>query len=222
MDDIRVLLVDDQELFRAGVAVIIDAQAGMRVIGQAGDGAEAVRLVDELGPDVVLMDIRMPEMDGVEATREIFTPTRAARRERPVRVVVLTTFNLDDRAATAIRYGASGFLLKDTTPVMLSNAIRTVHAGNAVLAPQDLAVLLEGEFRTRRPLPHSYRTLTEKEQQILAAVAHGLSNAEIARQQFLSESTIKTHVGSILRKLDLRDRVQIVVFAHQHGPLDDR
>jgi DNA-binding NarL/FixJ family response regulator len=221
MDDIRVLLVDDQELFRAGVAVIIDAQAGMRVIGQAGDGAEAVRLVDELGPDVVLMDIRMPEMDGVEATREIFTPTRAARRERPVRVVVLTTFNLDDRAATAIRYGASGFLLKDTTPVMLSNAIRTVHAGNAVLAPQDLAVLLEGEFRTRRPLPHSYRTLTEKEQQILAAVAHGLSNAEIAQQQFLSESTIKTHVGSILRKLDLRDRVQIVVFAHQHGLLDN-
>jgi DNA-binding NarL/FixJ family response regulator len=222
MDDIRVLLVDDQELFRAGVAVIIDAQAGMRVIGQAGDGAEAVRLVDELGPDVVLMDIRMPEMDGVEATREIFTPTRAARRERPVRVVVLTTFNLDDRAATAIRYGASGFLLKDTTPVLLSNAIRTVHAGNAVLAPQDLAVLLEGEFRTRRPLPHSYRTLTEKEQQILAAVAHGLSNAEIAQRQFLSESTIKTHVGSILRKLHLRDRVQIVVFAHQHGPLDDR
>jgi DNA-binding NarL/FixJ family response regulator len=221
MDDIRVLLVDDQELFRAGVAVIIDAQAGMRVIGQAGDGAEAVRLVDELGPDVVLMDIRMPEMDGVEATREIFTPTRAARRERPVRVVVLTTFNLDDRAATAIRYGASGFLLKDTTPVLLSNAIRTVHAGNAVLAPQDLAVLLEGEFRTRRPLPHSYRTLTEKEQQILAAVAHGLSNAEIAQQQFLSESTIKTHVGSILRKLDLRDRVQIVVFAHQHGLLDN-
>jgi DNA-binding NarL/FixJ family response regulator len=221
MDDIRVLLVDDQELFRAGVAVIIDAQAGMRVIGQAGDGAEAVRLVDELGPDVVLMDIRMPEMDGVEATREIFTPTRAARRERPVRVVVLTTFNLDDRAATAIRYGASGFLLKDTTPVLLSNAIRTVHAGNAVLAPQDLAVLLEGEFRTRRPLPHSYRTLTEKEQQILAAVAHGLSNAEIAQQQFLSESTIKTHVGSILRKLELRDRVQIVVFAHQHGLLDN-
>ena len=221
MDDIRVLLVDDQELFRAGVAVIIDAQAGMRVIGQAGDGAEAVRLVDELGPDVVLMDIRMPEMDGVEATRKIFTPTRAARRERPVRVVVLTTFNLDDRAATAIRYGASGFLLKDTTPVLLSNAIRTVHAGNAVLAPQDLAVLLEGEFRTRRPLPHSYRTLTEKEQQILAAVAHGLSNAEIAQQQFLSESTIKTHVGSILRKLELRDRVQIVVFAHQHGLLDN-
>jgi DNA-binding NarL/FixJ family response regulator len=221
MDDIRVLLVDDQELFRAGVAVIIDAQAGMRVIGQAGSGAEAVRLVDELGPDVVLMDIRMPEMDGVEATREIFTPTRAARRERPVRVVVLTTFNLDDRAATAIRYGASGFLLKDTTPVLLSNAIRTVHAGNAVLAPQDLAVLLEGEFRTRRPLPHSYRTLTEKEQQILAAVAHGLSNAEIAQQQFLSESTIKTHVGSILRKLELRDRVQIVVFAHQHGLLDN-
>jgi DNA-binding NarL/FixJ family response regulator len=221
MDDIRVLLVDDQELFRAGLAVIVEAQAGMRVIGQAGDGAEAVRLVDELGPDVVLMDIRMPDMDGVEATRQIFTPARAAGRERPVRVLVLTTFNLDDRAATAIRHGASGFLLKDTTPVLLSNAIRTVHAGNAVLAPQDLAVLLEGEFRTHRALPHSYRTLTGKEQQILAAVARGLSNAEIAQQQFLSESTIKTHVGSILRKLDLRDRVQIVVFAYQHGPLDN-
>jgi DNA-binding NarL/FixJ family response regulator len=221
MDDIRVLLVDDQELFRAGVAVIVDAQVGMHVVGQAGDGAEAVRLVDELRPDVVLLDIRMPEMDGVEATRQIFSPARAARRERPVRVVALTTFNLDDRAATAIRFGASGFLLKDTTPVLLSNAIRTVHAGNAVLAPQDLAVLLEGEFRTRRALPRGYYTLTAKEQEILAAVAHGLSNAEIAQRQFLSESTIKTHVGGILRKLDLRDRVQIVVFAHQHGLLDD-
>jgi DNA-binding NarL/FixJ family response regulator len=221
MHDIRVMLVDDQELFRAGVAVIVDAQTGMEVIGQAGDGIEAVRLVDELSPDVVLMDLRMPEMDGVEATRQIFSPSRAAHRERPVRVVVLTTFNLDDRAATAIRYGASGFLLKDTTPALLSNAIRTVHAGNAVLAPQDLAVLLEGEFRSRRALPDSYRTLTDKEQDILAAVARGLSNSEIAQQHFLSESTVKTHVGSILRKLTLRDRVQIVVFAHQHGLLAD-
>ena len=217
MEDIRVLLVDDQELFRAGVAVIIDAQVGMRVIGQAGDGHEAIQLVDELSPDVVLMDIRMPDMDGVEATRQIFSPDRSARRLEPVRVVVLTTFNLDDRAATAIRYGASGFLLKDTTPVQLSDAIRTVHAGNAVLAPQDLAELLEGKFRSRRALPDSYRALTDKEHEILDAVARGLSNAEIARQVFASESTVKTHVGSILRKLDLRDRVQIVVFAHEHG-----
>jgi DNA-binding NarL/FixJ family response regulator len=216
MHDIRVLLVDDQELFRAGVAVMVDAQTGMEVVGQAGDGSEAVRLVDELSPDVVLMDIRMPGVDGVEATRQIFSPTRAASRERPVRVVVLTTFNLDDRAATAIRYGASGFLLKDTTPVLLADAVRTVHAGNAVLAPQDLAVLLEGEFRSRRALPDSYRSLTRKEQEILASVARGLSNSEIAHQLFLSESTVKTHVGSILRKLDLRDRVQVVVFAHQH------
>ncbi len=216
MHDIRVLLVDDQELFRAGVAVMVDAQTGMEVVGQAGDGSEAVRLVDELSPDVVLMDIRMPGVDGVEATRQIFSPTRAASRERPVRVVVLTTFNLDDRAATAIRYGASGFLLKDTTPVLLADAVRTVHAGNAVLAPQDLAVLLEGEFRSRRALPDSYRSLTRKEQEILASVARGLSNSEIAQQLFLSESTVKTHVGSILRKLDLRDRVQVVVFAHQH------
>jgi DNA-binding NarL/FixJ family response regulator len=216
MHDIRVLLVDDQELFRAGVAVMVDAQTGMEVVGQAGDGSEAVRLVDELSPDVVLMDIRMPGVDGVEATRRIYSPTRAASRERPVRVVVLTTFNLDDRAATAIRYGASGFLLKDTTPVLLADAVRTVHAGNAVLAPQDLAVLLEGEFRSRRALPDSYRSLTGKEQEILASVARGLSNSEIAHQLFLSESTVKTHVGSILRKLDLRDRVQVVVFAHQH------
>ena len=148
-EQIRVLLVDDQDLFREGVKVIVDAQDGVEVVGTAGDGLEAVRLVDELSPDVVLMDIRMPEMDGVEATRQIFLPDRAARREKPVRVVVLTTFNLDDRAATAIRYGASGFLLKRTTPVMLRDAIRTVHAGNAVLAPDDLSALLDGQFRAR-------------------------------------------------------------------------
>jgi len=146
-DPITVLLVDDQDLFREGVRVIVDAQEGLEVVGAASDGIEAVRLVDDLSPDVVLMDVRMPEMDGVEATRQIFLPERVARRERPVRVIVLTTFNLDDRAATAIRYGASGFLLKGTTPVMLRDAIRTVHAGNAVLAPQDLAVLLDGQFQ---------------------------------------------------------------------------
>lgn len=214
---IRVLLVDDQELFRAGVAVIVDAQDGMEVVGQAGDGLEAVRLADELEPDVVLMDIRMPEMDGVEATRQLFLPDRVGRRSTPLRVVVLTTFNLDDRAATAIRYGASGFLLKDTTPVMLRDAIRTVHAGNAVLAPQDLSTLLDGQFQARTPVPASYLSLTEKEREVFAAVARGLSNTEIAGQVFLSESTVKTHVGAILRKLALRDRVQIVVFAHEHG-----
>jgi DNA-binding NarL/FixJ family response regulator len=214
---ISVLLVDDQDLFREGVRVIVDAQDGMEVVGAAADGFEAVRLVDELAPDVVLMDIRMPEMDGVEATRQIFLPDRAAQREKPVRVIVLTTFNLDDRAATAIRYGASGFLLKGTTAVMLRDAIRTVHAGNAVLAPSDLSTLLEGQFRSRTPAPTAYGALTDKEREVFDAVARGLSNAEIGAQVFASESTVKTHVGAILRKLGLRDRVQIVVFAHEHG-----
>jgi DNA-binding NarL/FixJ family response regulator len=216
-DPIRVLLVDDQELFREGVRVIVDAQDGMEVVGAAADGLEAIQLVDELEPDVVLMDIRMPEMDGVEATRQIFQPERVARRSQPVRVIVLTTFNLDDRAATAIRHGASGFLLKDTTPVMLRDAIRTVHGGNAVLAPADLSTLLDVQFVQALPAPPSYLTLTDKEREVFDAVARGLSNTEIAAQIFAGESTVKTHVGAILRKLALRDRVQIVVFAHQHG-----
>lgn len=219
---IRVLLVDDQELFREGVRVIVDAQDGMGVVGTAADGLEAVALVEELEPDVVLMDIRMPDMDGVEATRQIFLPERAARRQRPVRVVVLTTFNLDDRAATAIRHGASGFLLKGTTPVMLADAIRTVHAGNAVLAPTDLTTLLDGRLRSQAPLPPAYLTLTDKEREVFTAVARGLSNTEIAGLVFLSESTVKTHVGAILRKLGLRDRVQIVVFAYEHGLVGER
>jgi DNA-binding NarL/FixJ family response regulator len=216
-DPIRVVLVDDQELFRAGVSVIVDAQADMEVVGQAADGRAAVQVVDEQQPDVVLMDIRMPELDGVEATRLIFSPDRTARRDNPVRVVVLTTFNLDDRAATAIRHGASGFLLKDATPAMLCDAIRTVHTGNAVLAPADLTSLLAGTFRERRPAPPGLDQLTAKEREVLSAVARGLSNAEIADEVFASESTVKTHVGGILRKLGLRDRVQIVVFAHEHG-----
>ncbi|MET0822020.1 MAG: response regulator transcription factor [Aeromicrobium sp.] len=216
-DPIRVVLVDDQELFRAGVAVIVDAQADMEVVGQAADGRAAVQVVDEQQPDVVLMDIRMPELDGVEATRLIFSPDRTARRARPVRVVVLTTFNLDDSAATAIRHGASGFLLKDATPAMLCDAIRTVHTGNAVLAPADLTSLLAGTFRERRPAPAGLDQLTAKEREVLSAVARGLSNSEIADEVFASESTVKTHVGGILRKLGLRDRVQIVVFAHEHG-----
>jgi DNA-binding NarL/FixJ family response regulator len=216
-DEITVLLVDDQELFREGVRVIIDAQEGMRVIGAAGNGMEAIRLVDELRPDVVLMDIRMPQMDGVEASMQIFAPERVARRTKPVRVIVLTTFNLDDRAATAIRHGASGFLLKDTTPLMLRDAIRTVHGGNAVLAPQDLATLLDRQFQAEVAPPAAFLGLTDKEREVFTAVARGLSNAEIAGTVFASESTVKTHVGAILRKLALRDRVQIVVFAHEHG-----
>ncbi|MGB3258473.1 MAG: response regulator transcription factor [Ornithinimicrobium sp.] len=214
---IRVLLVDDQELFRAGVAVMIDAQPDLTVVGQAADGKSAVALCEDVKPDVVLMDIRMPEMDGVEATRQIFAPQRAARRDRPVRVIVLTTFNLDDRAATAIRYGASGFLLKGASPAMLTDAIRTVHGGNAVLAPTDLTALLEGQFQSRRELPAPFTSLTAREREVLHGVARGLSNVEVGRLIFASESTVKTHVGAVLRKLGLRDRVQIVVFAHEHG-----
>jgi DNA-binding NarL/FixJ family response regulator len=217
---IRVLLVDDQDLFREGVRVIVDAQDGMEVVGTAADGLEAVRMVDDLAPDVVLMDIRMPEMDGVEATRQIFSPERVSRRAAEgttVRVVVLTTFDLDDRAATAIRHGASGFLLKDTTPLRLRDAIRTVHGGNAVLAPQDLATLLDRQFQAEVRPPVEFIGLTDKEREVFTAVARGLSNAEIAGTLFASESTVKTHVGAILRKLELRDRVQIVVFAHEHG-----
>jgi DNA-binding NarL/FixJ family response regulator len=216
---IKVVLADDQELFRAGIAVIVDAQPDMEVVGSAADGAGAIRLVDQFSPDVVLMDIRMPGMDGAEATQQIFSPARMARRIRPVRVIVLTTFNLDDRAATAIRFGASGFLLKDTTPAMLQDAIRMVHSGNAVLAPRGLKSLMEGQFVARRPVPDQFGALTDKEREVFGAVARGLSNAEIAQEIFASESTVKTHVGAILRKLNLRDRVQIVVFAHDHGLL---
>ncbi len=216
-EPIRVLLVDDQDLFREGVRVIVNAQPGMSVVGSVGNGLDAVQAVTDLEPDVVLMDIRMPEMDGVEATRQIFTSERVAARDRPVRVVVLTTFNLDDRAATAIRYGASGFLLKGTTPSLLADAIRTVHTGHAVLAPEDLATLMSGQFSARPAVPGAFGDLTDKEREVFTAVARGLSNAEIAALTFSGESTVKTHVGAILRKLGLRDRVQVVVFAHQHG-----
>lgn len=214
---IRVLLVDDQELFRAGLAVMIDAQDDMHVVGLIADGVEAVRAVEHQQPDVVLMDVRMPIMDGVEATRQIFAPERSSRREQPVRVIVLTTFNLDDRAATAIRYGASGFLLKDATPPMLLQAIRTVYAGTAVLAPTELASLLQGSFPSVRPVPATYQMLTDREREVFTKVAQGLSNSEIASELFAGESTVKTHVGAILRKLEVRDRVQVVVFAHEHG-----
>jgi DNA-binding NarL/FixJ family response regulator len=221
-DPIRVLLVDDQELFRSGVALTLGAEADLEIVGQAANGHEAVRLVDETRPDVVLMDIRMPELDGVEATRQIFAPHVASRRDHPVRVIVLTTFNLDDRAATAIRYGASGFLLKDTTPASLSAAIRTVHAGSGVIGPDDLGALLDTTTRGTTAVPSEYETLTDKEREIVREIATGRNNAEIATALFLSESTIKTHVGSVLRKLDLRDRVQVVVFAYEHGLVPKR
>ena len=212
---IRVLVADDQALFRSGVAATLSAQPDLDVVAQAANGREAVTLVAELEPDVVLMDIRMPVMDGVEATRQIFAPSSIAGRSRATRVIVLTTFNLDDQAAAAIRLGASGFLLKDTTPDFLAACIRTVHAGNAVIAPNELVTLLDRRHSRAAPTAR-YLTLTAKEREVLGEVARGLSNREISQRIFLSESTIKTHVGSILRKLALRDRVQIVVYAYEH------
>lgn len=210
---IRVVLVDDQALFRSAIRVILEAQGDIKVVGEASDGAEGVRLVDDLDPDVVLMDIRMPDMDGVEATRRILDPAR----ETGAKVLVLTTFNLDDRAATAIRHGASGFLLKDITPAALVDAVRTVHLGHAVIAPRDLAALLDGSFRGQPSTPSGYDSLSEREREVFQLVAAGHSNAEIAGTIYASESTVKAHVGSILRKLGLRDRVQVVVAAYEHG-----
>jgi DNA-binding NarL/FixJ family response regulator len=216
-DPVRVLLVDDQHLFRAGVRTVLDSRPDIDVVGEADDGFAAIEAVEALTPDVVLMDVRMPEMDGAEATRQILGEARAARRARPVRVIVLTTFALDDRAASAIRWGASGFLLKTATPAQLQDAVRTVHAGNAVLDREELMTLLDAHAPTRPPEPRSLARLTGRERDVFDAVARGLSNAEIAEELHASESTVKTHVGSVLRKLALRDRVRIVVFAYEHG-----
>ena len=215
---ISVLVADDQDLVRVGLRTLIESEEGMRVAGEAADGLSAVALAASERPDVVLMDVRMPGIDGLEATRRIAADPALAG----TRIVVLTTFELDEYVFDALRYGASGFLLKDITPAHLRNAILTVHAGNAVLAPDDLQKLLGGEFRAREAVPAAYAALTDKERQIVQLVARGLSNAEIGEVIFVSESTVKTHVGAILRKLGLRDRVQVVVFAHKHGLLDRR
>jgi DNA-binding NarL/FixJ family response regulator len=215
-EPIRVVLVDDQELFRAGVAVVIGAQPDLEVAGQAADGREALEVIARTRPDVVLMDVRMPRMGGVEATRELFSPGGYAG-PRP-RVVLLTTFELDEAAAAAIRLGASGFLLKDTAPELLCSAIRAVHRGGEIIAGRLASVLDVGAARPAPPpaARAAVATLTARERDVFLAAARGLSNAEIARSEFLSESTVKTHVSSVLAKLGLRDRVQLVVFAHEN------
>lgn len=212
---IRVMLVDDQELFRSAIRVIVNAQDDLEVVGEAADGEEAVALAAQLDPDVILMDIRMPGVDGVEATRRILEAAVASGSG--VKVLVLTTFNLDDRAATAIRHGASDFLLKDITPQMLTDSIRTVHSGNGVIAPDDLATLLDASFVAKPAPPAGFEELSEKEREVFALVSQGLSNVEIGQTIYASESTVKSHVGAILRKMGLRDRVQVVVAAYQHG-----
>ncbi|WP_448232004.1 response regulator [Microbacterium lacticum] len=215
-EPIRVVLVDDQALFRAGIRMVIDSQPDLEVVGEAGDGAEGVRVVRAAQPDVVLMDIRMPVMDGLAATAELLAD--GARGAAPPRIVMLTTFDLDEAAARAIQQGASGFLLKDADPEFLLAAIRTVHAGSAVIAAsatRDLFAHFAGPATAEVPPP--YAELTEREREIFALAARGLSNAEIAQREFLSEATVKTHISRILAKLGLRDRVQLVVFAFEHG-----
>jgi DNA-binding NarL/FixJ family response regulator len=212
--NIRIGLVDDQELVRAGFRMVLDAQPDMTVVGEAGDGLAAIELVRRFTCDVMVMDARMPRLDGVEATRRI----RAAG-ERP-RILMLTTFDLDEYAFAALKAGASGFLLKDVPPEELLFAIRAVHSGDSVVAPSTTRRLID-QFAHLLPgggpAPAELTGLTEREREVLVLVAQGLSNAEIAGKLFLSEATVKTHVGRILAKLDLRDRVQAVVYAYENG-----
>jgi DNA-binding NarL/FixJ family response regulator len=210
---ITVVLVDDQELMRVGFRMVLGAQEDMEVVGEAGNGKEAVELVERLRPDVVLMDVRMPVLDGVEATKLI---TEAGTSK----VLVMTTFDLDEYALSALRSGASGFLLKDTPPDHLVSALRSVASGDAVVSPSVTRRLLDrflgsagGQLRDAAVLD----VLTDREREVLVLIAQGLSNTEIARKLFLSEATVKTHVGRVLSKLDLRDRVQAVVLAYETG-----
>lgn len=214
---IRVLLVDDQPLLRTGFRMILEAEQDLVVVGEAGDGLQALDQVRALQPDVVLMDIRMPRMDGVEATRQITGP----ERNGPAKVLVLTTFDLDEYVVEALRAGASGFLLKDAPANELVQAIRVVAGGEAMLAPSITRRLLD-KYAGHLPsgedsLPDTLGTLTEREVEVLKLVARGLSNAEIAADLFVSETTVKTHVGHVLTKLGLRDRVQAAVYAYESG-----
>jgi DNA-binding NarL/FixJ family response regulator len=220
MSSIRVALVDDQAMFRRGISMIVRSQPDLEVVGEAGDGEQAIALVEREHPDVVLMDVRMPVMDGVTATKRILE-TAAARGEAGPRIVVLTTFDLDADAASAIRAGASGFVLKDADPDFLIAAIRTVHAGTAVVAASATRALLERfEPAAPRQPPPEFETLTQRERDVFALAAKGLSNSEIARTEFVSEATVKTHISNVLTKLALRDRVQLVVFAYENGLVD--
>jgi len=214
---IRVALVDDQALFRAGIRMLVNSQPDLEFVGEAGNGAEAIAMVAATRPDVVLMDIRMPVMDGIAATVAILADADT-RATTPPRVIVLTTFDLDEAATRAIRGGASGFVLKDADPEFLLAAIRTVHAGSSVIAASATRELFEHfAGRDTAPVPPQFENLTARERQIFALAARGLSNAEIATAEFLSEATVKTHISRILAKLGLRDRVQLVVFAFEHG-----
>ncbi|HEY1488714.1 MAG TPA: response regulator transcription factor [Micromonosporaceae bacterium] len=216
---ISILLVDDQPMLRMGFRLVLEAQEDMHVVGEAGDGADAVRQAAALRPEVVLMDVRMPGLDGIEATRQIVAAQSLSR------VLILTTFDLDEYAYAGLRAGASGFLLKDVPPPDLLSAIRAVASGDAVVAPSVTRRLLDvflphlpdASAAPGRPEPRELAALTVREREILILVAGGLSNAEIAAQLTLSEATVKTHVGRMLGKLYLRDRVQAVVYAYEHA-----
>jgi DNA-binding NarL/FixJ family response regulator len=218
MSRTSIVLVDDQELLRMGFRMVLDAQPDLELVGEAGDGEEALDVVERLQPDVVLMDVRMPGMDGVETTR------RLVERGGRSRVIILTTFDLDEYAYAALRAGASGFLLKDAQPADLVSAIRAVASGDSVVAPSTTRRLLASVVhqlpdpgRAAPPADPRLDEVTPREREILIAVARGLSNAEIAEELVLSEATVKTHVGRVLAKLELRDRVQIVVYAYERG-----
>jgi DNA-binding NarL/FixJ family response regulator len=211
---IRVLLVDDQALVRSGFRLILETREDLEVVGEAEDGREAVDLARRLNPHVILMDVRMPNVDGVEATR------RLAAAGSPARVLILTTFDLDEYVYEAIRAGASGFLLKDVQPAQLVDAVRVVAAGEALLAPTVTRRLIAEFARagaSRRVRPAAFDELTPRERDVLLLLARGLSNAEIAAELVLSDTTVKTHVAHVLSKLDLRDRVQAVVLAYESG-----
>jgi DNA-binding NarL/FixJ family response regulator len=211
--EISVLIVDDQQLVRSGFAVILGMEHGIAVVGQAGDGEEAIALAKELAPDVVLLDIRMPNLDGLAAARVILAETTC-------RVLMLTTFDSDEFVYSALRAGASGFLLKDAPSEQLVTAVRSVAAGNALIDPVITKRLIAQFAHAARPEPvepPQLAALTPREREVLRLVAQGLSNAEIATDLIVEESTIKTHVGRILMKLGLRDRVQAVVWAYEKG-----
>lgn len=210
---IRVLVADDQELVRTGLSMILSAQPDIEVVGQAHDGTEAVALAHSLRPDVCLFDIRMPGLDGIEATRAIAGPGV----ERPTAVVIITTFDLDEYVFAALRAGAKGFLLKDAGSEMLAQAIRAAASGDALIAPNVTVRLLEA-FAGAEPaasLPQPIEPLTEREEQVLAKVASGLSNSEIAAELYITLSTVKTHVASLMTKLGARNRVEIAIWAHE-------
>ena len=212
----RCLIADDQAMVREGFAAVLTAQPGLVVVGQAADGADAVRQAGQLRPDVVLMDVRMPVLDGLQATRQLLAP---GHHDRP-RVLMLTTFDLDDYVYEALRAGASGFLLKDATAAELVHAVRVVAAGDALLAPSVTRRLIADFARQQQPdqpLPPALDALTQRETEVLRLIARGLSNSEISTALVIAEQTTKTYVGRILAKLNLRDRAQAVVVAYETG-----